>query len=107
MRNISDELGSVIREARMVNKQTQKQLAARLNISTHYLLSIENNRKKPSYDLLFRIIRELSIPADKIFYPEFAQSKAEIDELRRLLAQCSEKEAHLVKAALRLIAEKE
>jgi len=105
--NDCDKLGGVIKEARVANRLTQKQLAARLDISTHYLLSIEKNRKKPSYDLLFRTIRVLSIPADKIFYPEFIQDEHEVQELRRLLAHCSENESHLVNAALRLITKKE
>jgi transcriptional regulator with XRE-family HTH domain len=51
-------------------KLTQAQLADRLNITPRYLKAIENSGRKPSYDLLVRMVRELDIPADMVFYPE-------------------------------------
>jgi transcriptional regulator with XRE-family HTH domain len=49
---------------------TQLQLSERLKITPRYLKAIENSGKKPSFDLLVRIIRELDIPAESVFYPE-------------------------------------
>ena len=67
MHKVSDKLGHVIRSARLEKHLTQKQLAKRLSITPHYLMSIENKKQIPSCDLLFRIIRELEISADTIF----------------------------------------
>jgi len=60
----------MIKTARNEKQLTQKQLAERLSITPHYLMSIENKQQIPSCDLLFRIIRELELSADTIFYPE-------------------------------------
>jgi transcriptional regulator with XRE-family HTH domain len=75
---------------------TQKQLAERLSVSPHYLMSIENKRQIPSCDLLFRIIRVLEIPADIIFYPEHGTSGAEIKKLQILLNKCNEQDISVI-----------
>jgi transcriptional regulator with XRE-family HTH domain len=61
-------LGNVIKSARRSMKMTQLQLADRLQITARYLKAIENNGKNPSYDLFVRILHELKISADMIFY---------------------------------------
>jgi len=61
-------LGAVVKSARKHRLLTQRQLAERLGITTRYLKAIENSGRKPSYDLLTRIIRELRISADDVFY---------------------------------------
>jgi transcriptional regulator with XRE-family HTH domain len=71
-----DSLGSVIKSARHAKQLTQCRLAEQLGITPRYLKAIENSGRKPSYDLLSRIIRELDIPADTVFYPEHEQWKS-------------------------------
>ena len=66
----NDCLGAIIKAARKSKALTQTQLARRLEITTRYLKSIENSGRKPSYDLLSRIIHELDIPAASIFNPD-------------------------------------
>jgi transcriptional regulator with XRE-family HTH domain len=78
---VADRLGSVIKTARLENTITQLQLAERLNITPRYLKAIENSGRKPSYDLLVRIVRELGIAADDVFYPEDSQQTAKIYKL--------------------------
>ena len=84
--NKSDNFGSVVKSARQAKGLTQSQLAESLKITPRYLKAIENSGRKPSYDLLVRIIRELEIPADTIFYPESEDiiSSAKIIPLRKI-----------------------
>jgi DNA-binding XRE family transcriptional regulator len=86
----------VVKTARRELGKTQSELALRLEVSKRHIMSIENNRQKPSYDLLFRLIRELSIPADLIFYPEEAHSQSEFDKAVRMLRTCDDKELDAV-----------
>ena len=72
--NVTASLGSVIKSARLSLDMTQRQLAGNLCITPRYLKAIENSGRKPSYDLLVRIIRELGIPAESVFYPEYRES---------------------------------
>ena len=77
MQNINnlDSLGVVIKSARKATGMTQSQLAEKLSISTRYLKGIENSGRKPSYDLLVRIVFELDISADMIFRSEYIEEK--------------------------------
>lgn len=49
-------LGSVIKEARKRSALTIEELADRLKISERYLYRIENEGKKPSYDVLYDVV---------------------------------------------------
>jgi transcriptional regulator with XRE-family HTH domain len=100
MQRILDKLGVMIKAARTDKHLTQKQLAECLSITPHYLMSIENKQQIPSCDLLFRLIRELEIPADTIFYPEYEQDNALLGKLRLLLYKCDEKEVNDIIAIL-------
>jgi transcriptional regulator with XRE-family HTH domain len=99
-KNTIDNLGSVIKSARIEKHLTREQLAQILDISPRHLSAIENENQKPSYELLFYIIRESTIPADTIFHPELRYERSEMEKLRLLLAQCDEKEMKAVAATL-------
>ena len=100
MNSKTDKLGGIIKSARIANHLTRKQLAQQLNISQRYLIAIENENQKPSYELLYQLIRELFIPADVIFYPELKHDYQDIEKLRLLLTRCNEKEIAVFTAAL-------
>ena len=87
MNSVLIELGGVMKTARLEKHLTQKQLAERLSISSHYLMSIENKKQMPSSALLFQIIRELNISADTIFYPEQGRDCELVNRLHVLLSR--------------------
>lgn len=91
-----DVLGVTIKEARERVSLSRKALTSTLNISQRHLMYIENNSQKPSYKLLFRMIRELSIPADLIFYPELMNDRKDLAQAVVLLHKCSKKELAVV-----------
>ena len=67
---LDNRLGAAIKATRQAKGWTQSYLAGLLKITPRYLKALENSGRKPSYDLFVRIIRELEISADTIFYPE-------------------------------------
>lgn len=95
-----DELGNIVKTTRLDKHLTQKQLAKRLSITPHYLMSIENKGKIPSCKLLYRIVRELEIPADTIFYPEYRCDCISTKKLQVLLRKCDEKDITVIMATL-------
>jgi transcriptional regulator with XRE-family HTH domain len=95
-----DMLGIATTEARVFAGLTRKELAGKLCISPRHLMYIETNRKKPSYDLLFRLIRILFIPADRIFHPELIHEQKALEQAVAMLHQCNEKELNVVIATL-------
>jgi transcriptional regulator with XRE-family HTH domain len=100
-----DRLGDIIKDSRLNQKLTREQLSEKINITTRYLMSIEN--EKPSYDVLLHLIRELDISADKIFYPENTISQSEQEQLLLLLNRCDRHELNVIIATIRALSEKE
>lgn len=90
--------GNVIKRARQKSDMTMEELADRVGITTRYLYRIENEGKKPSYDVLYKLIRELSISPDLIFYPERSDKDSEIENLIRRLYNCDEHSLEVIKA---------
>jgi transcriptional regulator with XRE-family HTH domain len=72
-----NRLGETVKSARLAKGWTQAQLSETLGITPRYLKYIENGGRKPSLNLLERIIGELDIPSDKFFQPknEISQPK--------------------------------
>ena len=64
MQEKADTLGDVIKNARMEADITMEALAERIGVTERYLYRIENEGKKPSYDVLKKLIRELAIQPD-------------------------------------------
>lgn len=48
-----------IKQARKNAGLTQQQLAEKINTTREYISAIENNHKKPSFDLIEKIAKEL------------------------------------------------
>ena len=70
-------------------------------MTERYLYRIENEDKKPSFDVLYKLIRELNISPDLIFYPEKPSKDSEIDNLVRLLPNCDERSLKIIKATVK------
>lgn len=103
MHTIPDTLGSVIKAARQKSDMTMEALAARVDISERYLYRIENEGKKPKFDLLLKLIRELSISPDLIFYPEKPSKDSVVEDLVRMLYNCDERSLEVIKATTKAL----
>lgn len=90
MQKSKNNLGNIIKRARLNKNYTREQLAEKIHISSRYLTSIENENKKPSYDILYKLIRKLGIPADSIFYPEMKLNPSKKEQLVHIINQCDE-----------------
>ncbi len=103
--NDFDRLGSILKAARIAKELTREQLSEMIHITPRYLMSIENENKKPSYDVLFRLIRELGISADTIFYPENKCTNTKVEQLTRLLHLCDERDLKIATATVKALLE--
>jgi DNA-binding XRE family transcriptional regulator len=89
-------------------KLTQEKFAEMVDVSPRYIMSIENENKKPSFFNLYKIIRALGVNANDIFYPESRTAETSAERLSRLLAQCGERDIKAVTALVEtLLHEKE
>lgn len=78
-------------------------LANKVDITERYLYRIENEGKKPSFDVLHKLVRELNISADSIFYPEKPSKDSEVENLLRMLSACDERSLEVVKATAKAL----
>ena len=101
MHNIPEILGVIIKSARQRANITMESLAEKVGITERYLYRIENEGKKPSYDVLYKLIRELAISSDSIFYPEKPSKDSEIEDIVRMLYNCDERSMQIIKATVK------
>lgn len=93
-----ETLGCIIKTARENAGITIEALANKVDITERYLYRIENEGKKPSFDVLHKLVRELNISADSIFYPEKPSKDSEVEDLVRMLYNCDDRSMKIVKA---------
>ncbi len=99
----TETLGDIIKKARARNKITVEDLAERVGVTDRYIYRIENGGKEPSLKILRKIVRELSITPDSIFYPEHATNDTEVEDLIRRLYNCDERSIEVVKATVKAL----
>ena len=103
MHNKPETLGYIIKAARENAGITIEALANKVDITEWYLYRIENEGKKPSFDVLHKLVRELNISADSIFYPEKPSKDSEIENLVRMLYGCNERSMEIIKATVKAL----
>lgn len=101
MQNKPETLGDIIKTAREKSGYTIEILANKVGITERYLYRIENEGKKPSYNVLYKLVRELSILPELIFYPEKPSKDSEIEHLVRMLYNCDERSMQIIKATVK------
>ena len=99
--NHPDRLGDVIKTARQKANITVEALAEKVDKTERYIYRIENEGKKPSFDVLFKLIRELNISPDSIFYPEKPSKDSETENLVRMLCNCDARSLAIIKATVK------
>ena len=85
MQNQHEILGEIIKNARAKADMTVETLANKVGVTERFIYRIENEGKKPSYEILYKIIRELAIVPDQIFFPEKQVKESEMESLVRML----------------------
>lgn len=103
MREIPNTLGSIIKTAREKAGITIEALANKVDVTERYLYRIENENKKPSFDVLYKLIRELSISPDTIFYPDKPANDSEVESLLRQLSDCDNRSLQVIKATAKAL----
>lgn len=100
MQNEAEIFGAVLKAARQEAGLTVEALAERVGVTDRYIYRLENNGKTPGYAVLCRLIRELAISPDLLFYPEKVTQDSEVDTLIRKLATCDTRSIEVAKATI-------
>lgn len=96
-------MGAVIQEARVAHGMTQTALAEKIDVSLRTVIAIETGKRNPTFEVLYKIIRELSIPADLIFRPDDVPGTPEQEQFVREFRDASEQERRVAIASARSI----
>ena len=78
-------IGDILKQERLQRGYTRDQIAERADIGTRYLIAIENDEKKPKFDVLCRLVRAIGLAPGRLFYPELEEKDDESSRLIRLL----------------------
>lgn len=98
MRNLPESPGFILKTARERAGITVEALAEMADVSERYIYRIENEGKKPSYDVLYHLIRALDLSPDLLFYPEKSYENSEIEQLIHMLYKCDPRALDVIKA---------
>ncbi len=85
-------IGMIIKKARESKGKTQAELCQMAGISIRTIIDIEKDKHLPSLENLYRIVRALDIPAERIFRPDKTGYSPELEQLMRALQACGERE---------------
>ena len=97
--HILRQLGYSIKRIRINKGYTREQLSERSGISVRHLTAIENEQKRPSYEVLYALIHALGVSADEIFYPETV-SMDDAEDIKRLYLECSDRDKMIIRNVL-------
>ena len=100
VQNEAEIFGAVLKAARQKAGLTVEALAERIDVTERYIYRLENNGKTPGYAVLCRLIRELAILPELLFYPEKSTQDSEVDALIRKLATCDERAIKVARATI-------
>lgn len=106
MQDKPEKLSDIVKEFRARANLTVEKVAEQADITERYLYRIENEDKKPSFDVLCRLVQTLPIPGDYIFYSkERVAHDPDMDEIIHMLYRCDKHSRKIVKSVLRVLLE--
>lgn len=95
------QMGDIVRSAREARGLSQAALAKEIAISKRTVVALENNQRKPTYEVFCRLVHALDISADLIVCPDRVIYTAEQEQLFREWMACGEREQKIVITTLR------
>ena len=92
--------GGSLRCAREKRDYTLEQIADRAEISSRFLAAIENDKRKPSLDVLIRLVNAIGASFDEVLAPQMEQEREITERIQRLVLQCSYRDQELLLALI-------
>ena len=94
-------IGSIMRDARKAKGWSQEELAEYIGVAKKTILAVENNKRFPSFDVLWKLVHALDISSDLILCPDRVLLTGELDQLINELRACNEREQRFVTEMIR------
>ena len=61
------KIGKILKQLRLDNHYTQKELSKKVGVTTRYISDIEQDRSRASYDILIKLCNVYKVTLDEIF----------------------------------------
>jgi len=100
-------LGSAIKKARLKKKLTQEKLAEIIDITSAHLKQLESERRKPSVDVLYRLVVALDMSLDSLFSNTDDKTQELKYQINLCLERCNVHELQVAYATIEAMLRKE
>ena len=91
---------SSLRHERKKREYTREQIAKRRRISPRFVSAIEHDRRKPSLDVLIRLVHAIGSFFDEVLAPQSIPEDYTTDRIKRLITQYRQRDQELVLALI-------
>lgn len=93
-------MGRIFKKYRVDAKRTQEEVAEKVGITARFLMALENEEKRPSLNILLRLVDTLNIPGDAILHPQIQHVDSEDQQLLRQYMRLSDRDKAVIRAAI-------
>ena len=93
-------LGSAIKKARVEKKLTQEKLAEIIGITPAHMKQLESGRRKPSVDVLYKLVHALDLSLDSLFSNSDDDAQEMINRINLCLDRCNVHELQVAYATI-------
>ena len=100
-------LGGAIKKARVEKKLTQEKLAEKIGITPAHMKQLESERRKPSVDVLYKLVFALDLSLDSLFSNPDDNTQEIKHRIILCLDRCSVHELQVAYATIEAMLKKE
>jgi len=93
-------LGKAIKKARLDKKLTQEKLAELIGITPMHVKQLESERRKPSVEVLYKIVSALDLSLDTLFFDSSDDKQEIMNKILLSLGHCSVREMEVAYATI-------
>ena len=93
-------MGPIFKKYRLDVKRTQDEVAEKVGITTRFLMALENEEKRPSLDILLRLVDVLNIPGDAILHPQLQTIDDEDEQLIRMMMRLNSRDKQVIRSTI-------
>lgn len=93
-------MGPIFKKYRLDAKRTQDEVAEKVGITTRFLMALENEEKRPSLDILLRLVDVLNIPGDAILHPQLQIIDGEDEQLIRMIMRLNSRDKQVIRSTI-------
>ena len=94
--NVYEKLAMTIKAARISQGMSQEEFAEKLEVSSTHVKHMESGHRKPSVDILFKIVELTGMSVDEVISKKTKLENETDVNIMSILSLCSEKEKRLV-----------